>query len=211
MECSICYNQIVDKVYMTCSSQHPFCFKCILQNIETNSELKNCPNCRGGDKFIMINNTSNSGNSTSEGFYSLDYFKKSLPIIQKILGNSITINTCLISEIILIFYIKNKNQIDVAHKLMSLGETLESIINIIKWNDRKHYEDIGIDMFGGLAQMLGIPTYADFDSRRQPRPSSGTGSGTGSGNETGSGSGTGSGTAGPDRTVRPAFPPLYRW
>ena len=45
---------------MTCSSQHPFCFKCLLQSVEANTELKSCPNCRGGDKFIMLTNDNNN-------------------------------------------------------------------------------------------------------------------------------------------------------
>jgi hypothetical protein len=167
MECSICFNQIVDKVSMTCSGQHPFCFKCLLQNVEANSELKSCPNCRGGDKFIML--TYNSNASGINGFYSLDYFKKSLPIIQKILGDSVTVNTCLISEIILIFYVKNKKQLDAAHKLMSQGESIDSVVSILKWDEKRNIEDIGIEMIGGLAEFLGfaVPTMPTAPNNRQ--------------------------------------------
>ena len=110
MECAICYNLIVDKVSRTCISQHPFCFKCILSNIEANSEstspLGNCASCRGGDKYIMLTNELNQPvdehysniprrttqstqineplpSSQSDPFYTLKYFKKSLPILQK--------------------------------------------------------------------------------------------------------------------------------
>jgi len=159
MECAICFNQIVDKVSMTCGGQHPFCFKCLLQNVEANSELKSCPTCRGGDKFIMIPNDSTT--SGANGFYSLEYFKKSLPIMQKILGNSVTENTCLISETMILFYVKNKRQLDAAHKLMSQGESIDAVASILKWESRS-LEDIGIETIGTLAEMFGfgipIPT-----------------------------------------------------
>jgi hypothetical protein len=151
MECSICYNPIIDKVFMTCSSQHPFCFKCLLQNVEANSELKSCPNCRGGDKFIMLTNeTIPSGT----GFYSLDYFKKSLPILQKILGDSVTANTCLISELILVCYVKNKKQLNIAHKLISSGDSIDDIVPFIKWDEKRSLEDIGIEVVGGLVDFF---------------------------------------------------------
>ena len=155
MECSICFNPIVDKVSMTCSSQHPFCFKCLLQNVEANAELKSCPNCRGGDKFIMLTNDTTL--HSNDSFYSLQYFKKSLPIIQKILGDIVTANTCLISETILVFYVKNKKQIDAVHKLMSVGESLDTVVSVIRWDERRNLEDIGVEMIGGLAELFGIP------------------------------------------------------
>ncbi len=171
MECSICFSQSVDKVSMTCSSQHSFCFKCLLQNIEANNKLKSCPNCRGGDKFIMLTpNPTTSGTpitSGTNGFYSLNYFKKSLPIMQKILKDNITINTCLISEIILICYIKNKKQLEIAHKLLSLEESIDSIVSIIRWDERKNLEDIGVEIFNGLAtnglEFLGIPIHLNSE------------------------------------------------
>ena len=60
MECAICYKPIVDKVSRTCSSQHPFCFQCVLSTIEANAELGTCASCRGGDKFIMLNSEINT-------------------------------------------------------------------------------------------------------------------------------------------------------
>lgn len=132
MECSICYNQIQDKVSMTCGSQHAFCFKCILQYIEANQELKNCPNCRGGEKFIMISSEPSSG--TNNDFYSLDYFKKSMPVLQKVLQDSTVSNTCLIAEVLLVSYVKNKKQLDIAHKLINIGESVDTLVPLIKWD-----------------------------------------------------------------------------
>ena len=167
MECSICFNPIVDKVLMTCSTQHAFCFKCLLGIIEANSELKGCPNCRGGDKFIMLTTEANSS-----GFYSLDYFRKSLPILQKILGDNVIANTCLVSELILVCYVKNKKQLNIAHKLISsddtgrgLKEVIEDIVPYIKWDEKKSIENIGLEMIGGLAEFLGMPPHT-----HEPQP-----------------------------------------
>lgn len=139
MECSICFNQIHDKVSMTCASQHMFCFKCIVQYIEANSELKNCPNCRGGDKFIMI--TSDLVHTNTNDFYSLDHFKKSIPLLQKILQDSVVSNTCLISEMLLVCYVKNKKQLEIAHKLLNIGEQMDTVVNVIKWDSYDHVPD----------------------------------------------------------------------
>lgn len=156
MECSICFGPIVDKVSMTCSSQHSFCFKCLLRAIEVTSELNSCPNCRGGDKYIMI---TNGTGPTGSGFYSLEYFKKSLPFLQKILGDSVIANTCLISEIILICYIKNQKQLNLAHKLLSNGIddpiSIDDIVPFIKWDEKRNLEDLG-EVIGGLAELFGM-------------------------------------------------------
>lgn len=141
MDCSVCYNPIIDKVLMTCTSQHQFCFKCLLKNVEANLELKSCPNCRGGDKFIMLTNETESEDT---GFYSLKYFKKSLPILKKILGDSV-INSCLISEIILVYYVKNKKQLDIAHKLI-IDNNMDDIIPFIKWNKKRSFVEIDMTL-----------------------------------------------------------------
>lgn len=127
MECPICANDLTDQVHMTCGAKHAFCFKCILKDIETNFELRKCPTCRGGDKFLIIdfNNV-----SVSDNFESLCYLKKSIPIIQSVLGN----NSCLISEKMLLFYIKNKKQIDIVHKLIENNYNLNDIVKLIKWS-----------------------------------------------------------------------------
>lgn len=141
MECSICLNKIVDKVLMTCSSQHAFCFKCIIEYIDTESELKNCPNCRGGGQYIMLGNEmSQIGPIVTNDFYSLNYFKKCIPVLQKILQDPT--NSCLISENMLITYVKNKKQFEIAHKLLSSGESIDTIVTVIKW-DRVGAETIG--------------------------------------------------------------------
>ncbi len=148
MECSICYNQIVDKVTMTCSGQHTFCFKCIIEYVDANSELGNCPNCRGGQSYIMLGN---EASSTNTDFYSLYYFKKCIPILQKILQDST--NSCLISETMLITYLKNKKQLDIAHKLLSSGETIDTVVTVIKWNE-KNVIDMGAETIGSIFNIL---------------------------------------------------------
>jgi len=154
MECSICYNPIVDKVSMTCSSQHTFCFKCLLKSIETNHELKSCPNCRGGDKFIMI--TGDLGSTEVNDFHTLVYFKKSLPLLQKILNDSVNVNTCLISELLLVCYVRNKKQLDIAHRLLGLDYKIEDIVPLIKWDSKNNFEDMGLDFLTNLAtEMFG--------------------------------------------------------
>ena len=87
----------------------------------------------------------------------MQYFKKSLPILQKILKNNVTTNTCLISEIILVCYVKNKKQLDLAHKLMNIGETLETVVSGIKWDEKKSFEDLGAEVIGGLVDFFGTP------------------------------------------------------
>lgn len=162
MECSLCSEEMIDKVFMTCSTQHSFCFKCLLKSVEVNSELKSCPNCRGGDKFIML---TNNINTEINDFYSLNYFKKSLPILQKILNNGVTINTCLISEILLVSYIKNKKQIEVCHKLLELDYKLDDLISLIKWNGKRNLEEIGMEFLGNLATDL----FPEVSSYQRPR------------------------------------------
>ncbi len=144
-ECSLCNEQMIDKVSMTCTAQHSFCFKCILKNIEVNSTLKTCPNCRGGDKFIVFPNISPNNLGGSNDFYSLVYFTKSLPIIQKILNYQG--NSCLISENILLFYIKNKKQIDIAHKLIP-DYKIDDLILLIKWDKQPDLLNLASDAFG---------------------------------------------------------------
>jgi len=165
MDCSICYNQIIDKVYMTCNSQHPFCFRCLLESVEVSSELKYCPNCRGGDKFILL---SNNSTSTGVGFYSLDYFKKSLPILQKMLG--IITNTCLVSEAILVFYVKNKKQLDIAHELIALDYSIDDVSSLIKWNDQRNLANIinGLGLNGFFEQFQTRPVIIPFENVIHP-------------------------------------------
>jgi hypothetical protein len=181
MDCSICYSKIVDKVFMTCISQHPFCFKCLLRTVETNSELKGCPLCRGGDKYIMLTNDNiDTQIIPVDDFYSLTYFKKSLPILQKYLGDDVTVNTCLISEIMLLCYIKNIKQLDITHKLMTLNYKIDDIIPLIRWNGMKSIEETGIEFVGNLfSELLGTGTN---QHPIEPRRSNGSvifGTGTG--------------------------------
>jgi Zinc finger, C3HC4 type (RING finger) len=120
MECSICMDQITEPVKMTCSSQHSFCFKCIIKSVEATSELKPCAMCRGGNKYI-INDQSIK-----------NHFFESLPMINKLTGNQYT-NSCLVSEASLVFYSKNKKQLELFSRLAETEEDLNEIVKCIKW------------------------------------------------------------------------------
>jgi hypothetical protein len=160
MECSICYNKINDShVEMTCMSRHSFCFKCIIENVETHSELKPCPLCRGGSKYILLNLGQATKGSTGS-FYSTDYFLESLPIINKLIKCKFT-NSCLVSEEALVFYVKNKKQINMFNKLVrdrkeenAEEDTIDELIDCIKW-ERKDESKRSIfgSLFNGLSDM----------------------------------------------------------
>ena len=154
---------------MTCSAKHPFCFKCLLLSVEATNELKNCPMCRGGDKYIKLENA--EGQESSD-FYTLSYFKKSIPILQKILNENISANSCLVSEYLLINYVKNKKQLDIVLKLFAQDYKLSDLIPLIKWNERKSMDDIGGEFLGNLISaaandFFGGPPPEFF---RPPRP-----------------------------------------
>jgi hypothetical protein len=136
--CSICLSDIIDKVYLTCSAKHPFCFRCLIQSIEVTNELKNCPLCKGGDKFIMVDMSKLEDNNN---FYSLSYFKKSIPFLKKILNDNIGSNSCLVSEQVLITYVNNKKQLSVAHKLLDSSYEINEIISLIRWDEKGVYTD----------------------------------------------------------------------
>jgi hypothetical protein len=107
-ECSICHEEVSDRVMMTCKAAHSFCFKCILIYVEKNMALKSCPNCRGGNKFIMIptDNEETETETSIFDFYSLRSFKESLSILQKIKKLD-SDNSCLVPESVLLLYIRN--------------------------------------------------------------------------------------------------------
>jgi hypothetical protein len=152
-ECSICQSTIIDKIHMTCSSRHPYCFECLLKSVETTLELKSCPLCRGGDKFIMLDNLETI---SSDNFYSLYMFKKSIPIIQKVMKEKQT-NTCLISDKMLLFYVNNKIQLEFSRILKEEYET-DEIIPIIRWNSEtqgsnSNSSDLG-NFFSNIASEL---------------------------------------------------------
>jgi hypothetical protein len=156
MDCAICQGNIIDKVQMTCGAAHSYCFKCILKNIEVTKELQPCALCRGGDKviFMLPDNQDPLNISSENDFYSIKYFTKSRPILNKIIGESET-SSCLLSEKILLTYLKNRKQIEITAKLIECGYKLEDIYAIIKWNgigseiENDDWGDIGtfIDSF----------------------------------------------------------------
>ncbi len=155
-ECPICHSEIKDKVYMTCSSRHAFCFECILKGVEASNELKNCPMCRGGgfDRYILVDNNENICDNTNN-FYSISNFKRSLPIVQKILELDPGQNSCLISEKLLLFYVKNKSQIEYTN-ILNNKYSIDEIIPVIKWNMKNESGENVIvnDLLGTLASGL---------------------------------------------------------
>jgi hypothetical protein len=162
MECPLCNEEMIDKVLMTCNSQHSFCFKCLLKGVEVNSELKSCPTCRGGIKYVMLSNETNS--TDVNDINSLFYFRKSLPILQKVLGEDVVINTCLISEDLLVCYVRNKKQIGIIHKLLPEYK-IDELVPLIKWDKKKNLEESGMEFLGHI---LGTTASDFFQSEREP-------------------------------------------
>ena len=146
-ECSICQSTIVDKVLMTCKYTHAFCFKCILKYVEQNGELKSCPNCRGGDKFIMVQSFDQSDNvgdqldhvgdqsNQEDEFYTINFFRKSIPFLEKIIKTNFQ-NSCLISESSLLAFIRNKDQLKLVNVIISNSNeySIENLSKLIKWS-----------------------------------------------------------------------------
>lgn len=162
MQCSICQENVVEPVRLTCRASHSFCFGCILDYIENNKELKNCPSCRGGGKYILLpdkdSSEENSQGSTSNEvtFKSLKNFHNSLPILQKI--KNIESNSCLISDDILYLYISNKDQIELINEIIknrkengiAVSESdTDKLIKLIRWKTSSgSLNDLAGDMIG---------------------------------------------------------------
>lgn len=165
MECSICHSEIVDKVYMTCMARHPYCFKCLLLSVETTNELKNCPLCRGGDKFIILENSDTPENND---FYSIYQFKKSIPILHKILSENVSSNSCLIPEYLLLNYVKNKKQIMLVNFLIEHDQKIDDIIPLIKWNDKKSIEELSSDILNNIVNVATNDIFGSSNSNGIP-------------------------------------------
>ncbi len=165
-DCPICQSEIKEKVFMTCSSKHAFCFECILKSVESTKELKNCPMCRGGgeNKYILIE--SDKTDENQENFYSISRFKKSMPIIQKILKVGVSQNSCLVSDKLLLAYVKNKKQLDFT-EVLSKNYTIDEIIPFIKWNR-------GHEFSGDLSDLMGAVATEVFLGSLMERGGSGT-------------------------------------
>ncbi len=132
MDCPLCFTPIVDTVFMTCSAEHSYCFKCILGCVESNeTNFKKCPNCRGGRNYIKIIEKDKFDKS-NEDFYSLDYFKKSLPILIKICNSEVE-NSYLVSTETLLTYIKNKEILTMAHFLLENNYPITKIVKNMNW------------------------------------------------------------------------------
>lgn len=124
-ECVVCYDSY--EVLMTCKARHKLCFKCVVNIVETNNKIGFCPTCRGGNKYIIVDKI----NKNKNDFYSISYYNKCHPFIINMCRNIVD-NSCLISEEELLHYIKNKQQLEVAVKLLN-DFPVEKIINIIQW------------------------------------------------------------------------------
>ncbi len=165
MDCAICQARTDDPVSMTCNFRHKFCFKCVLEYIEKNKELKSCPYCRGGEKSILLSEpmspsgaaggpTGQTGQDRPAGpsFYSTEYLVKSLQILNKLCAG--TSNSCIVSEKLLLLYIKNKKQLSVYHVLKNTGiytdEELASLINFEKTGPKPVPIVTSIDVNNGL-------------------------------------------------------------
>lgn len=146
--CSICHSEIKDKVNMSCGSQHEYCFSCILKGIEVIGELRSCSLCNGGDKFIIID--FNSHKEETDEYFSIYLFKKSLPIIKKIIKDK-SQNTCIVSEKILQFYVHNKTQLEFFH-ILNKDYEQDEIIKQIKWDHVSSMNQTEIsDLLMGMA------------------------------------------------------------
>lgn len=130
--CAICQSEVVDKVSMTCSSMHKFCFKCILKYIEKNNKLTNCPYCRGSSKYILIE----KNDTNSDSFYDTNYLKKSLNVLSKVFKD-IETNSCIVSDMSLVHYIRNQKQLNLFFKALQFYEKEEHLIQLIKWDTFK--------------------------------------------------------------------------
>jgi len=122
-ECSICQLPIVEKISLTCPAAHSFCFKCILDYIEKHQELKSCPNCRNGLKFITLGHVDDEETDPeTDPYYTIKYFKECLPILYKIKKQE----SYLISEYMLLLYLANKKQLE-------LMKNKPENFDLIKW------------------------------------------------------------------------------
>lgn len=158
-ECPICYDKEgIDRVFLTCAAKHSICFKCALDGIEHNKKLNVCPLCKGGTKYIIIGDSS----AKLMDFYNLSYFKKLLPILIKIINDKSS-NTCLISEDLLLSYIENKKQLEIASKLLDSGLSVDDIFNTIKWTKLSpsptHGRSTAENIFDAMLNELNNPVY----------------------------------------------------
>ena len=133
-ECTICQEPVTDEIKMTCAASHSFCFKCILKDVETNGQLKPCPNCQTGLKYILVLNRSKNVNNSTEPFYTIKFFEECLPLLNKIaLSGPDSEKSCLISEFTLLLYIKNKKQLKHVKQCITNGSDIDDIFDLIKW------------------------------------------------------------------------------
>ena len=124
--CPICQASFKDPVKTTCKASHEFCFSCIIQWVSTKDSLESCPLCRGGDKFIIINEKSVK---KEYSYNSLNHFLLSKKLLQKILHIKGNENSCLISEKLLLTYVKNKEQLELALESRMSEDKLVKLIN----------------------------------------------------------------------------------
>ncbi len=136
--CGICQEQVTDPIMMSCEAMHKFCFKCTLEYIDVKKTIQSCPCCRNGGRYIIIpqQNTQNTQNAHTN-FFTISYFKNMLSIIEKIIKISCK-GSCVISDNVLSFYVRNKKNIQMYNTLRSNDDykedTDEELISRFKWD-----------------------------------------------------------------------------
>lgn len=144
-ECPICQNSFTDPIKLSCRSSHEFCFSCILKWLEKKEKLDSCPLCRGGDKFIIITSGKPSQNYKHGSF---NHFMLSKDILQKAtLLRVAPENSCLISEKLLLTYVKNKDQLELA---IESRMDSDKLFKLIRWDIPSIYEYCDLCYYSSL-------------------------------------------------------------
>jgi len=130
-ECSICLveKETSEFVKFTCDAEHRSCFSCVLNTLKAKSKLS-CHFCKSRSEFINVPNK-HLLIKNSEDINSIYYFKKCIPIINKIYNIDLFKN-CLVHEKDLLLYLNNEKNLLFAHKLLE-DETLEEVVKSINW------------------------------------------------------------------------------
>jgi hypothetical protein len=133
--CGICQDNVVEPVMMSCEAMHKFCFRCILEYILVKNKIDSCPCCRNGGGNIII--PTQSQQSQSSNFLTIGCFKQNLVLIEKIIKKPCK-GSCIISDSILFFYVKNKKNIQMYNTLRANPDYVEDsdneLLERFNWN-----------------------------------------------------------------------------
>lgn len=179
-ECVLC-NIDKDKnefINMTCDARHEFCFGCIIKNIEINKTNKECPLCRTKISSIIIPPKSKLENFNKtdfykeEDFYSIYFFNKCIPFLN-ILGNTNITNVCLIENLELTNYTKNKNELIFAVNVLKSGaETdIDKLYDHINWKTDFNWSYVNTMNPNDLSSMMFTLPFLAGMGIDVPRPS----------------------------------------